>query len=226
MGTQGHENLKPFQPNFLPKRLEESLEALIIIVLEQESFLLYVKALRLLCGRDMYGAFEISAHFFLSSLSFVECKHKVLVAIVLFMSIWHVMAVVAILQQLALHQYCGAMTIMFVVTPKLDSIEHELNSKPIKFPKFYNIITLEAININKPQSERKERVKNVGIKPPKRRIELGWVTGGTRPKKPSSSCGFAHEAHRARGSQGLKTENCLILLHNLQSSFTSQNLTQ
>jgi hypothetical protein len=39
---------------------------------------------------------------------------------------------------------------MFVVTPKLDSIEHELNSESIKFPKLYNIITLEAININKP----------------------------------------------------------------------------
>jgi hypothetical protein len=60
------------------------------------------------------------------------------------------MAVVAILQQLALHQHYGAMMMMFVVTPKLDSIEHELNSKSIKFPKLYNIITLEAININKP----------------------------------------------------------------------------
>jgi hypothetical protein len=98
----------------------------------------------------MYGAFEISAHLFLSSLSFGECKHKVLVAIVFFMAIRHVMAVFAILQQLALHQHYGAMMIMFVVTPKLVSIEHELNSKSIKFPKLYNIITLEAININKP----------------------------------------------------------------------------
>jgi hypothetical protein len=98
----------------------------------------------------MYRAFEISAHLFLSSLSFGECKHKVLVAIVFFMAIRHVMAIVAILQQLALHQHYGAMTMMFVVTPKLDSIEHELNSKSIKFPKLYNIITLEAININKP----------------------------------------------------------------------------
>jgi hypothetical protein len=49
----------------------------------------------------MYEAFEISAHLFLSSLSFGECKHKVLVAIVFFMAIRHVMAVVAILQQLA-----------------------------------------------------------------------------------------------------------------------------
>jgi hypothetical protein len=98
----------------------------------------------------MYGAFEISAHLSLSSLSFGECKHKVLVAIVFFMAIRHVIAIVAILQQLALHQHYGAMTIMFVVTPKLDSIEHKLNSKSIKFPKRYNIITLEAININKP----------------------------------------------------------------------------
>jgi hypothetical protein len=78
----------------------------------------------------MYGAFEISAHLFLSSLSFGECKHKVLVAIVFFMAIRHVMAV-AILQQLALYQHYGAMTMMFVVTLKLDSIEHELNSKSI-----------------------------------------------------------------------------------------------
>jgi hypothetical protein len=34
MGSQGHENLKPFQPKFQPKRLEEPLEALIIIILE------------------------------------------------------------------------------------------------------------------------------------------------------------------------------------------------
>jgi hypothetical protein len=33
-----------------------------------------------------------------------ERRHKVLVALVLFMAIRHVMAVVAILQQLALHQ--------------------------------------------------------------------------------------------------------------------------
>jgi hypothetical protein len=98
----------------------------------------------------MYGAFKIPAHLFLSSLSFGECKHKVLVAIVFFMAIRHVMAVVGILQQLALHQHYGAMTMMLVVTPKLDSIEHELNSKSIKFPKLNNIITLEAININKP----------------------------------------------------------------------------
>jgi hypothetical protein len=33
------------------------------------------------------------------------------------------------------------------------------------------------------------------------------VTRGTRPKKPSSSRGFAHEARGARGVWGLKTEN-------------------
>jgi hypothetical protein len=46
-----------------------------------------------------------------------ECRDKVLVALVFFMAIRHVMGVVAILQQLALHQYYGAMTMMFVVTP-------------------------------------------------------------------------------------------------------------
>jgi hypothetical protein len=33
-----------------------------------------------------------------------DCRHKVLVALVFFMAIRHVMVVVAILQQLALHQ--------------------------------------------------------------------------------------------------------------------------
>jgi hypothetical protein len=33
------------------------------------------------------------------------------------------------------------------------------------------------------------------------------VTRGTRPKKPSSSRGFAREARGARGVWGLKTEN-------------------
>jgi hypothetical protein len=98
----------------------------------------------------MYGAFEISTHLFLSSLSFGECRHKVLVALVFFVAIRHIMVVVAILQQLALHQHYGAMTMMFVVTLGLDSIEHELNSKSIKFPNLYKAITLEAININKP----------------------------------------------------------------------------
>jgi hypothetical protein len=45
------------------------------------------------------------------------------------------MAVVAILQQLALYQLYGAMMMMFVVKPSLESIEHKLNSKSIKFPK-------------------------------------------------------------------------------------------
>jgi hypothetical protein len=99
---------------------------------------------------------------------------------------------------------------MFVVTPLLDSIEHKFNYKSIKFPKLHKVPTLEAININKPWSEWKERLRNFGVKPPKREIELGWVTRGTRPKKPSSSRGFAHEACGARGSWGswgLKTEN-------------------
>jgi hypothetical protein len=59
------------------------------------------------------------------------------------------MAVVAILQQLALHQLYGAMMMMFVVTPSLESIEHKLNSKSIKFPKLHKVTTLKAININK-----------------------------------------------------------------------------
>jgi hypothetical protein len=60
------------------------------------------------------------------------------------------MAVVAILQQLVLYQLYGAMMMMFVVTPSLESIEHKLNSKSIKFPKLHKVPTLEAININKP----------------------------------------------------------------------------
>jgi hypothetical protein len=105
---------------------------------------------------------------------------------------------------------------MFVVTPSLDSIEHKFNSKSIKFPKLQKVPTLEAININKPWSEWKERLRNFGVKPPKRGIELGWMTRGTRPKKPSSSRGFAREARGARGTRGsggswgswgLKTEN-------------------
>jgi hypothetical protein len=60
------------------------------------------------------------------------------------------MAVVAILQQLALYQMYGAMMMMCVVTPSLESIEHKLNSKSIKFPKLHKVPTLEAININKP----------------------------------------------------------------------------
>jgi hypothetical protein len=102
------------------------------------------------------------------------------------------------------------MMMMFVVTPSLDSIEHKFNSKSIKFPKLHKVPTLEAININKPWSEWKERLRNFGVKPPKRGIELGWVTRGTRPKKPSSSRGFACGACGARGAWGawgLKTEH-------------------
>jgi hypothetical protein len=92
------------------------------------------------------------------------------------------------------------MMMMFVVTPSLGSIEHKFNSKSIKFPKLHKVPTLEAITINKPWSEWKERLRNFGVKPPKRGIELGWVTRGTRPKKPSSSCGFAREARGTRGT--------------------------
>jgi hypothetical protein len=102
------------------------------------------------------------------------------------------------------------MMMMFVVTPSLESIEHKLNSKSIKFPKLQKVPTLEAININKPYREWRERLRNFGVKPPKRGIELGWVTRGTRPKTPSSSHGFAREARGARefrGFWGLKTEN-------------------
>jgi hypothetical protein len=102
------------------------------------------------------------------------------------------------------------MMMMFVVTPSLDSIEHKFNSKSIKFPKLHKVPTLEAININKPSNEWKERLRYFGVKPPKRGIELGWVTRGSRPKKPSSSRGFARGAWGTRGtwgSWGLKTEN-------------------
>jgi hypothetical protein len=97
------------------------------------------------------------------------------------------------------------MMMMFVVTPSLYSIEHKFNSKSIKFPKLHKVPTLEAININKPWNEWKERLRNFGIKPPKRGIELGWVTRRTRLKKPYSRS-FAREARGARGSWGLKTE--------------------
>jgi hypothetical protein len=83
---------------------------------------------------------------------------------------------------------------MFVVTRLLDSIEYKFNSKSIKFPKLHKVPTLEAININKPWNEWKERLRNIGVKPPKRGIEVGWVTRGTRLKKPSSFRGFARGA--------------------------------
>jgi hypothetical protein len=49
-----------------------------------------------------------------------------------------------------LYQLYGAMMMMFVVKPSLESIEHKLNSKSIKFAKLHKVPTLEAININKP----------------------------------------------------------------------------
>jgi hypothetical protein len=117
------------------------------------------------------------------------------------------------------------MMMMFVVTPSLDSIEHKFNSKSIKFPKLHKVPTLEAININKPWSEWKERLRNFGVKPPKRRIELGWVTRGTRPKKPSSSRGFACKVREARGTWGsweLKTKNRKIFSHLFQLATTTK----
>jgi hypothetical protein len=101
----------------------------------------------------------------------------------------------------------------------IDSIEHKFNSKSIKFPKLHKVPTLEAININKPWSEWKERLRNFGVKPPKRGIQLGWVTRGTRPKKPSSSRGFVREVCRARGSRGSlgpKTEHFFPLFSSRQ----------
>ena len=63
----------------------------------------------------------------------------------------------------------------------------KFNSKSIKFPKLHKVPSLEAININKPWSEWKERLRNFGVKQPKRGIELGWVTGGTRLLAASSA---------------------------------------
>jgi hypothetical protein len=68
-----------------------------------------------------------------------------------------------------------------------------------------------------------DRLKNFGVKPPKRGIELGWVTRGTRPKKPSSSRGFARGARGVWGVWGvwgfwgfwgLKTENRKLKIEN------------
>ena len=74
-------------------------------------------------SRPLYKALKISAHIPLSSLSFAllvifkmdEHRHKVLVALVVFMAIRHVMAVVAILQQLVLYQHYGAITMMVAI---------------------------------------------------------------------------------------------------------------
>jgi hypothetical protein len=118
------------------------------------------------------------------------------------------------------------MMMMFVVTPSLDSIEHKFNSKSIKYPKLHKVPTLEAINNNKPWSEWKERLRNFGVKPPKRRIELGWMTRRTRLKKPSSSRSFAREAcgaQGARGSWGLKTENRTFFSSLFQQATTKKN---
>jgi hypothetical protein len=108
------------------------------------------------------------------------------------------------------------MMMMFVVTLSLDSIEHKFNSKSIKFPKLHKVPTLEAININKPWSEWKERLRNFGVKPPKRGIELGWVIRGIRPKKPSSSRGFAC------GARGLKTGNLTFVSSHFQQATTKK----
>jgi hypothetical protein len=48
------------------------------------------------------------------------------------------------------------------------------------------------------------------------------VTKGTRPKNPSSSRGFACEAHGARGSWGLKTENRNIFSPLFQPATTTK----
>jgi hypothetical protein len=96
------------------------------------------------------------------------------------------------------------MMMMFVVRPSLDSIEHKFNSKSIKFPKLHKVPTLEAINNNKPWSEWKERLRNFGVKPPKRGIELGWVTRGTRLKKPDAARPCGREAGRGKGGKERK----------------------
>jgi len=86
----------------------------------------------------------------------------------------------------------------------------KFNSKSIKFPKLHKVPSLKAININKPCNEWKERLRNFGVKPPKRGIELGWVTRGTKPQK-TSSRGFARGAS---GFYGLKTEHFFPQEHN------------
>jgi hypothetical protein len=49
------------------------------------------------------------------------------------------------------------------------------------------------------------------------------VTRGTRPKKPSSSRGFAREARGAWGSWGLKTENQIIFFSLFKPATTTKN---
>jgi hypothetical protein len=115
------------------------------------------------------------------------------------------------------------MMMMFVVTPSLDSIEHKFNPKSIKFPKLHKVPILEAININQPWSEWKERLRNFGVKPPKRGVELGWVTRGTRPKKPSFSRG-ARGAWGSWGSWRLKTENRTFFSSLFQRAITTKKI--
>jgi hypothetical protein len=59
------------------------------------------------------------------------------------------------------------MMMMFVVTPSLDSIDHKSNSKSIKFPKLHKVPILEAININKPWREWKERLRTLELSHPR-----------------------------------------------------------
>jgi hypothetical protein len=49
------------------------------------------------------------------------------------------------------------------------------------------------------------------------------VTRGTRPKKPSSSRGFAGEARGARGSQGLETETFFSLFKTATTTKKQKN---
>jgi hypothetical protein len=70
-------------------------------------------------------------------------------------------------------------------------------------------------------------LRNFGVKPPKRGIELRWVTRGSRPKKPSSSCGFARKARGARGTRGtwgLKTKNRNIFSPLFQLATTTKKI--
>jgi hypothetical protein len=59
------------------------------------------------------------------------------------------------------------MMMMFVVTPSLNSIEHKLNSKSIKFPKLHKVPTLEAININKPRENGEKGLGTLELSNPR-----------------------------------------------------------
>jgi hypothetical protein len=50
------------------------------------------------------------------------------------------------------------------------------------------------------------------------------VTRGTRPKKPSSSRGFAHEARGAWRSWGLKTENQIFFFSLFKIAATTKKI--